>query len=265
VTTAGDGCACPRDDAAWPADEIGAAARLQRALLPPSPYTRGPWSAAHCFAPAGSVGGDIVDLIPAGDDLYFLLADVSGKGIAASLLTTYLHAVFRSIVPFGLAVNEIVRRASALLCASTLPAQYATIVFGVLHAGGEVEVANAGHPPPFVIGDGPHAAVVPTGVAAGLFCDSAFGSTRLTLAPGDTLLLYSDGVHEAFDAAEREYGLDRLQTLALNAAPHGPLALATSVGDDLRRFRDGAATRDDATVLAIEFTRPTPRRHAPRV
>lgn len=244
--------------------ELGAAARLQRALLPPSPQTRGAWSAAHRFSPAGDVGGDIIDLIPCGDDMYFLLADVSGKGVAASLLTAYLHAVFRSLVPFGLPIEEVVRRASALLCASTLSAQYATLIFGVLHADGEVVLANAGHPAAFVVGAAHEISVVATGAAAGLFCDSEFGTARFTLAPGATLLLYSDGVTDAFDSQDREYGQQRLQAAAAAAAQHDPVTMLSRIAEDHARFLDVAVAGDDWTMLAIrrldasldEFTVP---------
>lgn len=166
--------------------EWGAAARLQQALLPPAEYLRGAWSAAHRYTPAGAVGGDIVDLIAADARLYFVLADVSGKGAAASLVTPYIHAVFRSLVPFGLPLEEVVRRASALLCASTLPSQYATLVFGYAGRGGEIVLANAGHPPPLVIGSRGTSHLVATGTAAGMFCDSRFGTTRVDLSPGDS-------------------------------------------------------------------------------
>jgi sigma-B regulation protein RsbU (phosphoserine phosphatase) len=235
----------------WSHDgELGAAARLQRALLPPSPYTRAGWSAAHRFSPAGAVGGDIVDLVPAGDRLYFLLADVSGKGVAASLLTTYVHAVFRSLIPFDLPLAETVRRASALLCASTLPAQYATLVFGSLDADGEVGVANAGHPPPLLIGPDRDSDVVPTGSAAGLFCDSQFATTRLHLAPGETMVIYSDGVSEAFDGDE-EYGVDRLRAIARGAAERAPADLIERVSLDHAAFLRGAPASDDLTILAL--------------
>jgi phosphoserine phosphatase RsbU/P len=131
--------------------ELEAAARLQRALLPPATAGHG-WSSAFRYSPAGPVGGDIVDLIPGSDRLFFLVADVSGKGVAASLLTGYIHAIFRSLVPLGLPMDDIVRRASAQLCASTLPSQYATLVFGALEADGRATLINAGHPPALVIG-----------------------------------------------------------------------------------------------------------------
>ena len=233
--------------------EWGAAARLQQAMLPPPEYTRGAWSAAHRYTPAGAVGGDIIDLIPADDRLYFVLADVSGKGAAASLVTAYVHAVFRSLVPFGLPIEEVVRRASALLCASTLPSQYATLVFGYAGRGGEILLANAGHPAPLVIGSRGTSHLVSTGTAAGMFCDSRFGTTRVDLRPGDSLFIYSDGLTEAFSRDDEEYGVDRLIAAARNAVDSGPAALIARVGEDLGGFLDGVPPGDDLTMLALQY------------
>jgi sigma-B regulation protein RsbU (phosphoserine phosphatase) len=252
----GDACGCPAAPSVWTGDDLAAAARLQHALLPPSPYASGHWTAAHRFAPAGAVGGDIVDLVPAGDRLYFLVADVSGKGIAASLLTAYVHAVFRSLIPFDLPLAETVRRASALLCASTLPAQYVTLVFGSLGRDGDVHVANAGHPPPLVIAASGQTEVVPTGAAAGLFCDSQFGTARLQLEPGDTMLIYSDGLTEAFDGGDQEYGVNRIRTIAQAAAHAGPAELIDRVSADHAAFLQNAPPADDLTILALRRERP---------
>jgi sigma-B regulation protein RsbU (phosphoserine phosphatase) len=231
--------------------DLAAAARLQRALLPPSPLAHGEWSLAHHFAPAGAVGGDILDLIPLGERLYFVFADVSGKGIGASLVTAYLHAIFRSLVPTGLSVEELVGRASALLCSSTLPAQYATLVAGHLGPGGAVELANAGHPPPLLLAAGQHAHIVPTGTPVGMFCDSTFGTTRLTLGEGDTLLLYSDGLSETPTEDGNDYGMGRLFQVASSAAALPAPDLLTAVVDDHTSVAGSDRARDDLTLLAI--------------
>jgi sigma-B regulation protein RsbU (phosphoserine phosphatase) len=249
-------CSCRSEVPAFSGGgEWEAAARLQRALLPPPEYSWGPWSAAHRYSPAGAVGGDILDFIPADGRLYFVLADVSGKGAAASLLTAYVHAVFRSLIPFGLPLEEIVRRASALLCASTLPSQYATLVFGYAGRRGEVVLANAGHPPALVIGSRGTSRLLPTGTAAGMFCDSQFGTTKVDLEPGDSLFLYSDGLTEAFNRDEQEYGTDRLIAAAQDAGDAGPSALIARIGDDLTGFLDGLSPGDDLTMLALRYSR----------
>lgn len=231
--------------------ELARAARLQRALLPPSPYSANGWTAAHHFQPAGLVGGDYIDLIPAGDRLYFVFADVSGKGVAASLVTAHLHGMFRSLIPFALPLEEIVARGSALLCSSTLPAQYATLVCGYLGPHGEVVLANAGHLPPLVISAGRQSSIVATGTPIGLFCDSAFGTTHLTLSREDTLLMYSDGLTEASDALGNDYGPERLHRVAVAAASLSLPDLLAAVTDDHRRFAGSVAAVDDLTLLAV--------------
>ena len=231
--------------------DLATAVHLQRMLVPPSPFTNNGWTAAHRFEPAGGVSGDYLDLVPSGDRLYFMLGDVSGKGVAASLLMAQLHAMFRTLIPFQLSLDDLMTRASALLCASSLPAQYATLVSGYLAAGGEVVISNAGHPPPLVIGGQGQTEVHATGVPIGLFCQSQFSSTRLTLSAGDTLLVYSDGITEARSATGEEYGAARLERIAAAAARQPVAQFVASVVADQASFRAGNPNADDVTVLAI--------------
>jgi sigma-B regulation protein RsbU (phosphoserine phosphatase) len=231
--------------------DLETAARLQRALLPPSPFSHGPWSVAHHFAPAGAVGGDILDVVAAGDRLSFMFADVSGKGIAASLVTAYLHAIFRSLAPAGLPLADLVARVSALLCATTLPWQYATLVAGYLSPDGQVELANAGHPAPLVLTANGHAQVVQTGMPVGMFCDSTFDTITLRLADGDTLLMYSDGVSESPTDDAEDYGTRRLSEVASLASASAPHDLISAIAQDHARVAGAGVTRDDVTLLAV--------------
>jgi sigma-B regulation protein RsbU (phosphoserine phosphatase) len=231
--------------------ELATAARLQRALLPPSPFAHHGWTTAHHFAPAGAVGGDILDVFPAGDRLCVLFADVAGKGVAASLVTAYLHAIFRSLAPTGLPLADLITRVSALVCASTLPWQYATVVAGYLDVEGHVELANAGHPSPLVLAADGHAHIVQTGVPVGMFCDSSFDTVTFRLAEGDTLLLYSDGVSETATEDGGEYGAGRLLDVASQASASTPLDLVAALADDHARVAGADSTRDDVTLLAV--------------
>jgi sigma-B regulation protein RsbU (phosphoserine phosphatase) len=231
--------------------DMAAAAHFQRMLLPPSPFTANGWTAEHHFAPAGHVSGDFVDLVPFRDRVYFMLGDASGKGAAASLVMAQLHAMFRTLIPFDLSIDELMTRASGLLCSNSLPAQYATLVAGYLAEGGEVVVANAGHPAPLAIAGTSHTDVGATGVPMGLFCDSRITATRLTFAPGDSLIVYSDGLTEARNGAGEEYGADRLLQVA-TAAARAPLThLIAAVVGDQADFRAGCPNSDDLTMLAI--------------
>ena len=110
--------------------DVATAGQLQRMLLPPPSQTISGWATAFHYEPAGVVSGDYVDVMPYGDRVYFMLGDVSGKGVAASLLMAQMHAMFRTLIPFRLSLDDLMTRASALLCASSLPAQYATVVAG---------------------------------------------------------------------------------------------------------------------------------------
>jgi len=185
------------------------------------------------------------------DRIYFMLGDASGKGAAASLVMAQLHAMFRTLIPFDLSIDELMTRASGLLCGSSLPAQYATLVCGYLAADGEVVIANAGHPPPLSITSTQRTDVHATGVPMGLFCDSQFTATRLTLAPGDSLLMYSDGLTEGRNGAGEEYGADRLLEVA-TAAAHQPVSqLLAAVIRDQADFRAACPNTDDVTMLAV--------------
>ena len=230
--------------------DVATAGQLQRMLLPPQSQTIGEWSTALHYEPAGVVSGDYVDVMSSGDRLYFMVGDVSGKGVAASLLMAQLHAMFRTLIPFGLTLDELMTRASALLCASSLPSQYATVVSGFLSPNGHVSISNAGHPPPLVISGGHHREVRATGVPFGMFCESQFSSNSFALGMGDTLLIYTDGLTEGRNDHEEEYG-NRVEHAARQVA-HLPVTDAVqAVVADQRQFRGGRPNTDDLTVLAI--------------
>src|SRR5262249_47031945 len=134
--------------------DLELASRIQRGLLPDSTVRVGAWEASYRYEPLGPVSGDHCDLIPTdGGDLWFVLGDVAGKGVAASLLMSHLRAMFRALVPIGLPLHETMARASRVFCESTLPNLYATLVVGRAGADGSVELCNAGHPPVLVVDD----------------------------------------------------------------------------------------------------------------
>lgn len=231
--------------------DLQTAGQLQRMLLPPSPYEWRGWNLAHRFQPAGLVSGDYLDLVPHADRLYFMVGDVSGKGVAASLLTAQLHAMFRTLIPFDFALTDLMTRASALLCASSLPAQYATLICGHLAEDGCVTIVNAGHPAPLAIRTPGQAAVEPTGLPVGLFCKSEFSSAALRLDPGDTLFLFTDGLTEAKNAIGEEYG-GRVERAAVAAASLRPDDQLSEVIKDNASFCGDMAHDDDLTMLAIQ-------------
>jgi phosphoserine phosphatase RsbU/P len=233
-------------------DDLQLAARIQATLLPPRDFSSDGWRAAYHYEAAGVVSGDYLDLVSGPDEsLYFMLGDVSGKGVAASLLMSQLHAMFRALIPSGLPVAQLVERASRVFCESTLPTHYATLVCGRAEPSGEIEVCNAGHLPPLVVRGDSVEEVAATGLPVGVFCNEQFTSTRLRLARGDALLLYTDGLTEALDTAGAEYGAGRVRALVRECAGRAPSSLVLSCVEDLSAFRAGAPRADDLTVLAV--------------
>jgi len=232
--------------------DLDLASRIQRELLP-KPDTRvSGWEVAYHYQPAGPVSGDYCDVIPGGSgDLYFLIGDVSGKGIAAAMLMSHLSAMLRTLVSLGLPLTQLVERASRVLCESTLPAAYATLVCGRASAGGDIELCNAGHPPPLVIRDGTTVAIGATGLPIGMFCSGRFSSRNERLEPGETMLLYTDGLTEAQDPMGVEYGLERLSAVAVSASRLPPQGLVDACVGEVGAFRRAPALADDLTIMAL--------------
>jgi sigma-B regulation protein RsbU (phosphoserine phosphatase) len=231
--------------------DLSLAARIQRALLPKPGLAPVGWDVRYHYQPAGMVSGDYCDLFETDGGLLLMLGDVSGKGVAASMLMSHLHATFRSLAEGGLPLDRMVEDANRIFCESTLAGQFATLVVGRVTQDGSVELVNAGHLPVLHIhGDG----VTPkdsTGVPLGMFCTTRFPVHRLTLAHGDTLLLYTDGLTEAQNRAGAEYGLHRIRTLAARHTGIEPAGLISECLEDLLSFREGLKQTDDLTLLAV--------------
>jgi phosphoserine phosphatase RsbU/P len=232
-------------------DDLKLAAQIQRGLLPAHNLRLDGWHFDYCYEPARLVSGDYVDIIQTETDLYFALGDVSGKGVAASMLMSKLHAVFRSLIPLGLDVDQLLERASRLFGESTLPGQYATLICGRASKDGEISICNAGHPPALLSRGEKIEPISATGLPFGMFRNQKFSVERFKLERGDTLLLYTDGVPEAVNRMDEEYGMSRLIniTAASNSLP--PETLVVSCLADVSAFRQGSARIDDTTIMGI--------------
>jgi sigma-B regulation protein RsbU (phosphoserine phosphatase) len=232
-------------------DDLELAASIQNGLLPKTDFLTHFTHVEFAYQPAGIVSGDYVDLIPHDGELYFILGDVSGKGMAASLLMSNLHAMFHSLVPLGLPVPELMARANHMFCESTMANQYATLIAGKVSETGEIEFCNAGHLPPLIIKNGEITELGSGGLPLGLFCDSNFAATCVRLERAETLLLYSDGVTEANDHTDAEFGIDRLKESIKGSSE--PDDLVRRALGAIENFRGSAAKNDDLTLMALKF------------
>ena len=232
--------------------DLELAARVQRGLLPKQPYEGFGWHICYHYEPAGIVSGDYCDIVDAGErGVYFMVGDVSGKGVAASMLMAHLHAMFRALISVGLSLECILEHASRVFAESTLPNQYATLVCGRALADGRIQISNAGHPAPLIARNGGVAALEFSGLPVGMFCQEEFSVGELTFEAGQFMVIYSDGVSEATDHSSFEYGVERLQTLMGKHRGKHPSDLLAACRDDLADFRRETVKADDATLFVI--------------
>jgi sigma-B regulation protein RsbU (phosphoserine phosphatase) len=230
--------------------DLDLASQVQRNLLPQMNLQAGGWDTSYYYAPLGPVSGDYCDLIPSDGQLFFVLGDVSGKGVAASMLMAQLHALFRSLTGMALPLGQVVTQANRVLCESALAGQYATLICGLAKPTGEVEIHNAGHCPAIMVGSGGVLHIESTSLPLGMFHEVDFSAARLHMECGDMLFLYTDGLSEA-RRADDEYGVDRVTRVVRQAAVKRPAELVAACLSDLRTFVDGPPL-DDLTLLSIQ-------------
>jgi sigma-B regulation protein RsbU (phosphoserine phosphatase) len=234
-------------------DDLELAARIQNGLLPKPSLTIDGWDVAYHYEPAGLVSGDYCDLIRSEDNTFhFMVGDVSGKGIAASMLMAHLQATFRTLVSTNLPLDQMLERASRMFCESTLPTHYATLVCGKVGTDGTVEISNAGHLPPLVIQSGEARSIEATGLPLGMFSSEQFSVTQFHMKKGDTLLIYTDGLSEVQDDHGTEYGVDRLQEVLAANNHRAPREIISNCIRELNGFSNSGLPADDLTVMAIK-------------
>lgn len=209
----------------------------------------------HLPEPAGVVSGDYCDVIPANGsgagarDVFLALGDVSGKGVAASLMMTQLHAMFRSLASGGLARSELLARVNRLFCESTTAGQYATLVCARASAHGVVELSSTGHVPAFLLRKAEVRSLGANSMPLGMFCSGDYPTERMRLEPGESLVFYTDGLTESRDAADNEYGLSRLAQFLNGRHALEPDALTAACLNEIKKF--SAAQHDDRTMLVL--------------
>ncbi len=221
---------------------------MQQALLPKSsPYVPG-FVISGLSVPVNAVGGDWYDFIPFPDGRWGLvLADVSGKGTAAALLMSATRGMLRSLAEACCTPGEVLTKLNGLLVEDFPAGKFVTLIYAVLDPTTRTVIfANAGHLHPLFIDDaGVQFLDTERGMPLGISCGD-YSETRVILSKGSRLVFYSDGITEAVDADEQEYGLERLAEHAAS-----PAASAVSIVDDVRAFANGSGVRDDATVVFV--------------
>lgn len=241
--------------------ELEIASKIQLSMLPSAfpafPDQEG-FDLYATMIPAQEVGGDLYDCFLLDDGrLGFVLGDVSGKGVGAALFMAITRTMIRATALRGLSPGETIRTVNAALFPESMPHMFVTLIYGVMDpVNGEVTFCNAGHMAPYVLRqDGRvETAEGVRGLAVCLKSDFEYGDTHVTLSPGESLVLYSDGVTEARNAEQEEFETTRL-TECLEAA-HGerPAEILRDVLRSLEEFCEGVPQTDDVTVLLLRYT-----------
>jgi serine phosphatase RsbU (regulator of sigma subunit) len=234
--------------------EINIARDIQQALLPRDFREYPHLSVTGFNLPCLAVGGDYFDVFPLSDGrTAFLIADVSGKGLGAAILTTMLQGALSGMT-LGINPASVFNHVNRFLCDHSEVGRYATMFFGILDQEGHLEFINAGHPSPFLIRRGvAEEAFTEGSYPVGLVPEAEYTAVCLKLEPGDTLVLFSDGVTEAVDPDEQMFGTARLKKL-LTGQMECPLEhLQKCVLEGVENFARGAHQADDVTLLIVRY------------
>jgi sigma-B regulation protein RsbU (phosphoserine phosphatase) len=224
---------------------------IQRGLLPAAmPQAAGVQLAAS-WQPANGVGGDCFDALAFAPGAVGLsIADVAGKGVPAALLMSNLQAAVRAFAQEGTAPGSLCTSVNRLLCRNMASGRFVTFCYARIDTTAHrLTYANAGHNPPLLIrGSGSVDQLAPTGTVLGVFAESAYEQGDFTIAAGDRLILYTDGITEGRNAAGDEFGEDRL---AESASRHRALPadeMLAAILRDVEAF-NGGKYEDDATLI----------------
>ena len=236
--------------------ELRVARRIQADMLP-APSAGGPgegYELGATLVPARAVGGDLYDHFRDGSRVFFLAGDVSGKGIAAALFMARARSVFEAMASREADPGALLDRVNRSLCRDNEAGMFVTAVAGVLDLGsGELAFALAGHEPPVLVptASAPDALSAEGGRVLGLIEDSDFPVNHVRLEAGDAVVLYTDGVSEAQDAAGGFFGLERIVATAATLRHAPATELTAGLLAAVRAFAGEAPQSDDITILTL--------------
>jgi steroid delta-isomerase-like uncharacterized protein len=235
--------------------ELKLAAEIQQALLPRGQYAGKGFEIAGASLPCRAIGGDFLDYYELPNGMFgFALGDVAGKGPPAALLAAQLQGILAAQSHAGGTPAETVTRVNQVLARRMIESRFATLIYGLLSCDGHLTYCNAGHNPPLLLGRQRLRRLERGGLVVGVFKEAIFSDETLELDPGDTLVVFSDGVTEALNATGAEFGEERLLSCVQEMHELKPAALLKSVLDIVHEFTAGTAQNDDVTVLVLRYT-----------
>jgi len=244
-------------------EELGVARGIQQSLLPKALPANGWFRACGSSIASHQVGGDYFDVVQVSESCWAtVIADVSGKGVSSALLASLLQGAFLTVSEEPVQMAKQVQQVSRFLNERTEGGKYATIFYCVLDSSGQMHYINAGQCAPILLShDGRYEYLEATSMPVGLLPHADFAVEQRRLAPGDRLVLYTDGVTEAQNARNEFFGRKRLRELAVAHATDGAAPLQQAILGAVHAFVENAPQADDITLVVVEYqpVHPAPK------
>lgn len=234
--------------------ELKIAAEIQQALMPQSRKSGPFFDAAGFTIPSRAIGGDFFEYAAAaGGEFGFALGDVAGKGAPAALLSAVLQGMFamQSSLDEGPALT--LHRINTALIRRGIESRFATMMYGVLYPDGRLVSCNAGHNPPMVLGRQGITRLETGGLILGLFETASYEEETVQLEKGDLVVVFSDGVSEARNVNDEEFGEERVIEVLMNDRDAEPQVVLERLLSRIREFAAGAVQSDDVTIMVVRY------------
>ncbi len=235
--------------------DLEIARQIQFGLLPFEPFSQGRLGARASMRPANTVGGDYFDIIDlGGNETAIVVGDVAGKGMPAALLMALLQGSLRTLLTAGLRGVPLITRLNEHLFANIPANRLITLFYAEVGAGGgPLRYINAGHNPPLLMrADGACEALGATGVALGILGDAVYEMLETPFGSGDRLVMYTDGITEAANPTDEEFGDDRLRASVTARRAASTADFVDGILADVHGFCAGVRPRDDQTLLVLD-------------
>jgi sigma-B regulation protein RsbU (phosphoserine phosphatase) len=231
---------------------------VQSSLIPQEIPQLSGWDIAARWVPARQVSGDFYDFYPMGDSgLGFVIADVVDKGMPAALFMAYSRNILRASMIGAASAKAGITNANRTICADAAYGMFLTMVYAAIRADqGEVTYLNAGHNPPLLLRTGSDniAQLTRTGMLVGVDEGATYEQRTLSLGPGDIIVFYTDGVVEAIDPLEEDFGMVRLKEVILAHKEESADKIISAIETVLDEFTGSSAPFDDITLIVARRT-----------
>jgi len=236
-------------------EELNLARNIQQGLLPSDLPVLKQYEIAAKNIPSRQVGGDYFDVVPISETVYGIaIADVSGKGAGAALLMANLQASLQALVTSGIEISDMVSRINNLIVQNTGLDKFITFFYGQLDIEKHVfTFCNAGHNPPYMVHPNKKTReLMAGGIVLGMMADMTFETASVLLNPGDRIVMYTDGITEAMNVQEDEYGEDRLKKIIQKFTDFSAQKLMEKIESDVETFSGEASQADDITLVVLK-------------